>query len=752
MGAQASIELQTTKEVKFSVQGELHTINASNDITPETTLNSYLRDYVGLKDTKWMCYEGGCGSCIVAATIPHPVTKRKRTLAVNSFILASADKRQVNPKYQSGGTRIERTLSTGSQEYQTDKKEYPVSEPIHKVDALMQCSGETQYIMDIPVIPNQVYGTFVLSNAEPYTTIVQVDVSEALKMPGVITFVDYKDIPGKNSFTAEILTPHNEPLFTVDKVLYNGQPIGVIVACSLQHAINAADKVKVTYGKSTKKPEYTVQDVLKAKDSSKIENVTIQKAKRRGHNIKHVIKGEFNVGPQYHFHMELHNCLCVPTDDGGYDIFPGTQWIHNVQLAAAAALNMPANKFNVSVKRLGGAYGAKILRANMVSTACVVVSHKLKRPVRVNMTLTQNMKALGKRFPCHAEYEVGVDDKGVIQYMDNTYYSNVGTSGKNEEQTSLMAGYMRSAYNNETWNLNGNLVATDMPGNGFCRGPGACEAIGMIETIMEQISYTVGIEPLKVRQANLVHDQNNMPEFIQEMLNFSDYEKRKKEIDDFNKRNRWMKKGLSFVPMNYHFMLNGPYSVFVAVFAGDGSVGISHGGIESGQGLNTKVIQVCAYMFGIPMDMVCVKPSNELNAPNNHCTGGSLTNEAICYGIIRACKEILKRLEPIKKKMKNPTWNELVLQGFRENIEMCATHVIKFRPHSINPVGTLNSKAVGEPPLCLSISIPLAIRRALADARIDADPKAEKFIEINGATTVEFTLLHTMDDYKKYSL
>lgn len=108
----------------------------------------------------------------------------------------------------------------------------------------------------------------------------------------------------------------------------------------------------------------------------------------------------------------------------------------------------------------------------MVSTACVVAAHKLKRPVRVNMTLTQNMKALGKRFPCYAEFEVGVDDKGVIQYMDNTYYSNVGTAGANEEQTSLIAGYMRSAYNDDTWKLNGNIVATDMPGNCFCRAPG----------------------------------------------------------------------------------------------------------------------------------------------------------------------------------------------------------------------------------------------------------------------------------------
>lgn len=68
-----------------------------------------------------------------------------------------------------------------------------------------------------------------------------------------------------------------------------------------------------------------------------------------------------------------------------------------------------------------------------------------------------------------------------------------------------------------------------------------------------------------------------------------------------------MKKAISFVIMDYPFIIFGPYSVFISVFAGDGSVAISHGGIECGQGINTKV-----FVKTTAVKRVCIKN----NTPN----------------------------------------------------------------------------------------------------------------------------------------
>lgn len=210
-------------------------------------------------------------------------------------------------------------------------------------------------------------------------------------------------------------------------------------------------------------------------------------------------------------------------------------------------------RINVQVKRIGGAYGGKIIRSSLVSTACAVAAFTMNKPVRIQLPLAHNMKFLGKRVPTWSEYEVGVDDNGVIQYLKNTYYHPYGLSGLNEAVTTHVPHFIPNSYVDDTWEVIGNLVQTDMPGNSYCRAPGtleillvpvqsllpfysfagSTEAIGMTETMMEHISYVLKKDPLEVRMSNMKpgHDLFQM---IKDMIIWSDYEKRKKEVDEFN--------------------------------------------------------------------------------------------------------------------------------------------------------------------------------------------------------------------------
>ncbi|KAJ8985872.1 hypothetical protein NQ317_006246 [Molorchus minor] len=296
---------------------------------------------------------------------------------------------------------------------------------------------------------------------------------------------------------------------------------------------------------------------------------------------------------------------------------------------------------------------------------------------------------------------------------------------------------------------------------------------------------------------------------------------------------------------------SGTYGVVVSIYHSDGSVALSHGGVEIGQGINTKAVQVCAYKLGIPMEKISVKPSNNLVAPNSSMTGASFTSEAVCWGTIKACDVLLARMKPVKDKMDKPSWEELVKKCYTEFINMsassmssprdpelssyeiygvCATEIeldvltgqhqvlrvnlledvgnsmspeidmgqvegafimglgyytteqtvvgkdgeiltnrtwnykppgakdipinfnVKFPRDNPNPVGVLKSKAVGEPPFCLAVSIPLAIRQAVASVRTQNDKTAPKWYKFDGPSTVENTFMNCLHNYNLYTL
>lgn len=125
----------------------------------------------------------------------------------------------------------------------------------------------------------------------------------------------------------------------------------------------------------------------------------------------------------------------------------------------------------MSVKRIGGAFGAKITRNSLLACATAIAAHKLQKPVRMRMTFTTNMDVVGKRFPSSANYEVGVDDKGVIQYLNTDLYLDYGVGG-NEPVIFFTMGVFSSSYRHDTWTVEGMHVKTDNHASVWMRAPG----------------------------------------------------------------------------------------------------------------------------------------------------------------------------------------------------------------------------------------------------------------------------------------
>ncbi|XP_071653050.1 uncharacterized protein [Temnothorax longispinosus] len=150
-----------------------------------------------------------------------------------------------------------------------------------------------------------------------------------------------------------------------------------------------------------------------------------------------------------------------------------------------------------------------------------------------------------------------------------------------------------SCYINDNWTFNGYEVRTDLPSNTYCRAPGSTEGVAMTENIMEHIAKVAKRNPLKVRLANMNDvDKAALESMIKDLSKSADYEMRKRAVETFNNENRWKKKGIALVPIKYPLGYFGQFNAMVSVCARDGTVCVTHGGFECGQGINTKVAQV----------------------------------------------------------------------------------------------------------------------------------------------------------------
>jgi xanthine dehydrogenase/oxidase len=209
-----------------------------------------------------------------------------------------------------------------------------------------------------------------------------------------------------------------------------------------------------------------------------------------------------------------------------------------------------------------------------------------------------------------------------------------------------------------------------------CRAPGTVEGIAMIENIMENVAMIVGKDPLKVRLANIPKN-SKVRSILQEITTTAEYSQRRAEIEKFNADNRWIKRGIAILPMKYHLGYFGSQNALVSVYYADATVSISHGGIEMGQGLNTKVAQTAAYILGIPIEKISIKPTNNFTAPNAIVTGGSQGSDISCFAVQKACEIIKARLEPIKKANPNDDWSKIIQKAFAQNIDLMASYFFK---------------------------------------------------------------------------
>ena len=248
---------------------------------------------------------------------------------------------------------------------------------------------------------------------------------------------------------------------------------------------------------------------------------------------------------------------------------------------------------------------------------------------------------VGKRPSWYVKYNVGFDENGKLNGLDMDWYSDPGFS-PNGSYVFFAINFFDNVYKCDNYLIKPIVVNTNKPASTEVRSPDVLSSYSATEQIIEHIAHYLNKDPLEVRQVNFFSNGDKTAQghlltnidthnIVNNLLKDCEYHKRKQEIEQFNKLNKYKKRGISVMPLRYAMTYElGYYNALVSVRHSDGSVAVSHGGIEMGQGLSTKVAQVCAHELGIPLEKVSVKSTNNLVNPNALWTGASVTSELCC--------------------------------------------------------------------------------------------------------------------------
>ncbi|XP_060599195.1 uncharacterized protein LOC132752826 [Ruditapes philippinarum] len=380
-------------------------------------------------------------------------------------------------QYRSATTVLHdiRPLSSGVQSYDTNKQEWPLNEPLKKLEADIQCTGEAEYTDDLPAYPGQLHAAFVTST-QANATVQSIDTADALKIPGVVKVLTSFDIPqdAENDIQPPLsISNETEPeeLFSSGKVMYYGQSLALVVAESQAIAEEGAAAVKVTYN-NIKTPVLTIDDAIAANTYFKkpYQDITIGHPDQVIAGAAHQLSGSFSTEEQLHFHMETQASVCIPTEDG-LDLVSTTQWPDSIQHCVSRVTGIQKSAINVTVRRLGGAYGGKITRNNFAAAACGLAAKITNRPVRMRQTIQSNYIMLGRRYPHKINYRVGFDDSGKLLGLDVKFYEGLGCL-PDEKSAAAFPGCIDNAYYCPNWKMSMEAMRMNTAMHTSTRAPG----------------------------------------------------------------------------------------------------------------------------------------------------------------------------------------------------------------------------------------------------------------------------------------
>ena len=538
---------------------------------------------------------------------------------------------------------------------------------IEHESAVKHVTGKAIYTDDISEPKNLLHAVIGYSNCSK-GVIKKIDYKDVLSSEGVVDIITEKDIEGINDVGPIF---KGDKIFTSKNIEYYGQPIFAVIAKTNNLAKKAALKVKIDLKIS--KPIVSIEEALKKKSFVlKPKHLTRGDIKDGFKKSDNILKGKLYSGGQDHFYLEGQIAMTIPQEDNNFLVYSSTQHPSETQQIIGKVLKQNYNSIHVIVRRIGGGFGGKETQSFLFAAITSIAAKKLSKPVKLRVDRDDDMIMTGKRHDFLFDYEVGFNNNGEILALKLMMASRCGISPDLSGAINDRAIYhIDNAYYIPNIEINSYRCKTNTVSNTAFRGFGGPQGMFCIENIIENIAQKLNREASEIRKINFYKDKikntthygmkitdNVIEDIFNKLIKKSNYKKRKIEIDNFNKKNKVLKKGIAITPVKFGISFTTTHlnqgGALVHIYT-DGSIHLNHGGIEMGQGLMTKLALVASNEFGLNYENIKISSTDTEKVPNTSASAASATTDINGAAIVNAINNIKSGL------------NEFIYDYFKTN-------------------------------------------------------------------------------------
>lgn len=570
-----------------------------------------------------------------------------------------------------------------------------INQPIRKKDAMELVQGKPLFLDDLARPDSLIVK--VLRSPHANALIKDIKLDKALKVPGIEAIYTYKDVP-ENRFTLAGQTypepsPYDRQILD-RQVRYVGDPVAIIAGENEACVDKALKLIKVKY-----KVLPAILDFHLAKDHEILvhpeenwrslcpvgadnkRNLCASETDGSG-DIEQVLSDcDIVIDHVYHTKanqqamMEPFGTACYIDAYGRLNIFSSTQIVFHVRRIVSNALGIPKSKIRVTKPRIGGGFGAKQSAVSEIYPA--FVTWMTKKPSKMIFTREESQIASSPRHEMEVHVKVGAMKNGKIRGIDVYTLSNTGAYGEHGPTTVGLSGHKSiPLYRDlDAYRFTYDVVYTNVMSAGAYRGYGATQGLFAVESAVNELATKLNIDPVKLREMNMVRQGDIMPAYYGETANSCALDRclaRAKEMIQWDEKYPCKDLGngkVRSVGMALAMQGSGISNVDVGSATikinDDGIYTLLFGAADMGTGCDTTLAQIAAECLQCDLEDITVLGADTDSSPYDSGSYASSTAYVTGKAVEIACEKLIKRFKKYAAPTLKRDWKDLEFDGTR---------------------------------------------------------------------------------------